>query len=230
MGGRSWQPLDETCYFPIDILQKPGIVTVTRVGTSATESARVRIDAHDYGTQEVELPDIPQKNPSRTDIARMAREGNLIARVFQRREGPPQFTLPLGPPAKPLPSGKAFGVNRVFDGKPAPQPHMGIDFLAGPGTPVLSVADGTVVLAQELFHPGGAVFVDHGNGLVTMSFHLSEIDVRAGDVVKKGDTVGKVGTTGRSTGPHLYFGVRWHGARINPRPLLEDPSRITPIR
>ena len=230
MGGKSWPPLDETCYFPIDLLQKPSVVTVTRVGAGRSETARVRIDAHDYGTQEVNLPDIPQRDPSAADRQRMAREGQLIARVFGRRESPATFRLPLGPPAKPMAPCKAFGVDRVFNGKPAPQPHMGMDCLTPAGTPVIAVADGTVALARDLFHPGNAVFVDHGHGLVSESFHLAEISVTEGQVVKKGDVLGKVGTTGRSTGPHLFFGVRWHGARIDPKWVLGDPSKITAVR
>jgi murein DD-endopeptidase MepM/ murein hydrolase activator NlpD len=128
-----------------------------------------------------------------------------------------------------MPSGKAFGVNRVFDGKPAGQPHMGTDYAAGSGTAVLAVADGTVALAQDLFFPGNAVFIDHGDGLISMSFHLSDISVQPGQIVRKGETLGKVGTTGRSTGPHLFFGVRWHDARINPTFLLEDPAKIPAV-
>ena len=230
IGKKSWLPLGETCYYPFDVRHKPGVVTVTRTGANSTESARIVIEEHDYGTQEVELPDIPQRNPSASDFKRVAREQTLIARATQQKEGPPRFTLPLGTPTKPLPSGKAFGVKRIFDGKPAPNPHMGIDFAAGPGTPVLAVADGIVVIADDLFYPGNAVYVDHGDGLVSESFHLSEISVKVGDAVKQGDVLGKVGTTGRSTGPHLFFGTRWHGARVNPRLLLEDPSRFTAIK
>ena len=229
-GKRSWQPLGETCYFPIDLLQKPGTITVTRVGAGRSESVRVTIEPFDYGTEEVNLGDIPQREPSAADKKRNAREQVLLGKVWRRKEGAAQFTLPLGPPAKPMPAGKAFGVNRVFNGKPAPQPHMGTDYAAGPGTPVLAVADGTIALAQDLFFPGNAVFVDHGDGLITMSFHLSEISVQTGQPVKKGDTLGKVGTTGRSTGPHLFFGVRWHNARIDPKWLLEDPARIPAVK
>ena len=229
-GKRSWKPLGETCYYPIDLLQRPGTITLTRVGSSRSESAKVKIEAFDYGTQEVELPDIPQRDPSAADQKRVAREGQLLAKVFQRKDAAPQFALPLGPPAKPMAPGKAFGVNRVFNGKPAPQPHMGTDYLTPAGTPVIAVADGTVALAQDLFHPGNAVFVDHGDGLVTMSFHLSEIAVQPGQTVKKGELLGKVGTTGRSTGAHLYFGVRWHNARIDPKWVLEDPAKIPSVR
>jgi len=226
IGRRSWAPLGDTCYFPIDLEQKPGVISVVRRGASRSEIARIRIEPRSYGTQSIELPDIPQANPSPDDLRRNERERVLLAKVFNRREGPPMFSLPLGKPANPLPEGKSFGVERIFNGKPAMQPHMGSDYPVPVNAPVLAVADGTVVLAQDLFYPGNAVFIDHGDGLLSMYFHLSEIDVQAGQEVRKGDKLGQVGTTGRSTGPHLFFGVRWHNARIDPRFLLEDPAKI----
>lgn len=229
MNGRSWPALQETCYYPVDLLQKPGLITITRWGHGPGESAHISVEPSPYGTQEVELGDIPQAHPSPQDLKRDARERTLWSKVWRRPEGPAQFTLPLGAPANPLPAGKAFGVKRVFNGKPAPQPHTGTDYAIPAGTPVVAVAAGTVVIAEDLFFPGNAVFVDHGDGLITMSFHLSEIKVKAGQQVKKGDTVGLVGTTGRSTGPHLFFGVRWHGARINPQFLFEDPAKIPAV-
>ena len=226
MHARSWAPIGDTCYFPIDLEQKPGVVMVVRRGQSRSESARIAIEPRAYGTQSVELPDIPQANPSAADLKRNERERILLAKIFGRKEGTPRFDLPLGKPANPLPSGKSFGVDRVFNGKPAVQPHMGSDYAVPAGAPVLAVADGTVVLAQDLFYPGNAVFIDHGDGLISMYFHLSDIDVQNGQDVQKGDRLGKVGTTGRSTGPHLFFGVRWHNARIDPHFLLEDPALI----
>jgi murein DD-endopeptidase MepM/ murein hydrolase activator NlpD len=226
MGKRAWAPLGDTCYFPIDLEQKPGVITVVRRGASRSETARIRIEPRSYGTQEIELPDIPQANPSPADLKRNERERILLAKIFSRREAPPTFSLPLGKPANPLPEGKSFGVDRIFNGKPAVQPHMGSDYAVPANAPVLAAADGTVVLAQDLFYPGNAVFIDHGDGLVSMYFHLSEIDVQAGQEVRMGDKLGLVGTTGRSTGPHLFFGVRWHNARIDPRFLLEDPAKI----
>jgi murein DD-endopeptidase MepM/ murein hydrolase activator NlpD len=73
------------------------------------------------------------------------------------------------------------------------------------------------------------VFIDHGDGLISMYFHLSELKVQAGQDVKKGETLGLVGSTGRATGPHLHLGVRWHGARVNPQTLLDDPAKIPAI-
>ena len=107
---------------------------------------------------------------------------------------------------------------------------LGSDYATPVGTPVLAVADGTVVVADDLFFEGNAVFIDHGDGLVSMCFHLTEIKVQAGQEVKKGQTLGRGGSTGRGTGPHLFFGVRWHDARINPQFLLEDSRKIPTVK
>ena len=229
MAGRSWAPLDGTCYYPIDIEHKPGVVEVGRRVGGRSESARIRVGPRNYGTEEVNLPDIPQAHPSPSDLKRDANERVLLGKIYHRPEGQARFTLPVGKPANPFPEGKAFGVDRVFNGKPAPQPHTGVDSPVPVGSPVLAVADGTVAVAQDLFYPGNAVIIDHGNGLFSQYFHLSEIKVKPGNEVKKGERVGLIGSTGRATGPHLFFGVQWHNARINPKFLLENPKRMPEI-
>jgi len=216
MGGRSWAALQETCYYPIDLLHAPGLVRVSRQGVGPASVAHIKVTASSYGTQDIQLGDIPQANPSPADLRRNTRDQALVAKVWARRESPARFTLPLGAPTTP-----------IFNGKPdASEIHSGVDFALGPGTPVVALADGTVVIAEDLFFTGKAVFIDHGNGLVGMYFHLSEIKVQAGQDVKKGETLGLVGSTGRVTGPHLHLGVRWHDARIDPQPLLDDPAKI----
>jgi hypothetical protein len=230
MGGRTWDALQETCYYPIDMLHKPGLVKVNRHGVGPTKAAQISVLASSYGTQEIDLGDIPQANPSPEDLRRNARDQALVEKIWARREGPARFTLPLGAPASPLPEPKGFGAEWIFNGKPdSSEIHSGVDYALGPGTAVSSLADGTVVLAEDLFFTGKAVFVDHGNGLVSMYFHLSDIKVQAGQDVKKGESLGLVGATGRLTGPHLHLGVRWHDARIDPQPLLEDPAKIPAI-
>jgi murein DD-endopeptidase MepM/ murein hydrolase activator NlpD len=229
MSGRSWAALQETCYYPIDLLQKPAVIEVVRFGASGRERARISVESYTYGSEDLDLGDIPQANPSPEDLKRNAREQARVARIWRRKEGPARFTLPLGPPANPLPQPKTFGWNRSFNGKPAAQPHMGADYALPAGTPLAAVADGTVVLAEDLFYPGNAIFIDHGNGLVTMYFHLSEMSVASGQAVKKGEKIGLVGSTGRATGPHLFLGARWHKARIDPQLLLEDPAKIPAI-
>jgi murein DD-endopeptidase MepM/ murein hydrolase activator NlpD len=229
MKGHSWAALKDVCYYPVDLLQTPGPITVARINHGKKELAIVSVEAFDYGTEKIDLPDIPQGNPSAADFKRNTLDRARLAKVWNRKVGPPKFTLPLGVPAAPLPKGKSFGVTRFFNGKQDSQPHMGADYLTPVGTPVLAVADGTVVIAEDLFYEGNAVFIDHGDDLISMYFHLSEIKVKAGQEVKKGATLGRVGSTGRSTGPHLFFGVRWRNARIDPKFLFEDPGKIPTV-
>ena len=227
MKGRSWTALQATCYYPIDIEQKAqSIISISRTAAGQYHLGRITVEAVEYGTEDVTLPDIPQANPSPADLRRDTRDRAELARIFNAPDTAPKFRLPLGPPANPLPPPKSFGVNRIFNGKPASQPHMGVDYAVPVGNPVLAVADGTVVMAQDMFFEGNAVFINHGDGLISMYFHLSRIDVMVGQAVKKGAILGRVGSTGRATGPHLFFGVRWHDARINPQFLLEDPAKI----
>jgi murein DD-endopeptidase MepM/ murein hydrolase activator NlpD len=230
MKGRTWATVMETCYYPVDLAQMVGTrILVSRIAAGRAHNARIVVEAVDYGTEDITLPEIPQAHPSAADLERDARDRSRLARIFTRPEGPPKFTLPLGPPARPLPPEKSFGAKRIFNGKPATQPHTGVDYAVPVGSPVLAVADGTVVIAEDMFFEGNSVFIDHGDGLISMYFHLSDIKVQVGEAVKKGGTVGLVGSTGRATGPHLFFGVRWHDARIDPRFVLEDPAKIPAI-
>jgi murein DD-endopeptidase MepM/ murein hydrolase activator NlpD len=227
MGKRSWAALQETCYYPVDMSHAPGRIRVSRKGVGPASFAHISVVASSYGTLDIQLGDIPQANPSPADLRRNARDQALVGKVWARREGPARFTLPLGAPATPLPKAEGFGAKWIFNAKPdASEIHSGVDYALGPGTPVAALADGTVAIAEDLFFTGNAVFVDHGNGLVSMYFHLSEVSVQAGQDVKKGETLGLVGTTGRATGPHLHLGIRWHDARIDPQPLFEDPAKI----
>jgi len=229
MGRRSWRPLEETCYYPIDLLEKAGPLRITLRTSRRLRVARIVVNPFPYGTEDVDLGDIPQAHPSPEDLERNVRDQAAVAKLFRRREGPARFTLPLATPVNPLPEAKTFGWYRVFNGIPSKQPHTGADYAVPLGTPVLAAADGTVLLAEDLFYSGQSVFLDHGDGLFTMYFHLSEVGVQPGQDVAKGDRIGVSGSTGRSSGPHLFFGVRWHGARIDPRFLLGGPKEIPEI-
>lgn len=108
-----------------------------------------------------------------------------------------------------------FGSQRILNGKPK-QPHYGIDIAAPEGTPFVAPADGIVSLAHEdMYYSGGTLMVDHGHGLASTFLHLKAIEVEVGQKVKKGERLGTVGTTGRSTGPHLDWRVNWFGKRLD---------------
>ncbi|MGH7819773.1 MAG: M23 family metallopeptidase, partial [Candidatus Binatia bacterium] len=122
------------------------------------------------------------------------------------------------------PAGSPFGLRRFFNGEPR-SPHAGIDIKAPSGAPVHAANRGRVALADELFFTGKTVVLDHGLGLFTLYVHLSEIAVEPEAIVEKGARVGRVGATGRATGPHLHFAARIGEARVDPEALLGALAR-----
>ena len=112
-----------------------------------------------------------------------------------------------------------FGVQRVFNGA-VQSTHQGLDFRVPTGTVVSAVNDGTVILARSLYFEGNCIVIDHGQGLLTLYLHLSEMRVKEGERVAKGQSIALSGGTGRATGPHLHLAVRWQGVYLNPAGLL----------
>lgn len=222
LAGRRWLPLDGACLYPID-LGASGTIELVRRSSGGVASRRVRVGPYPYPTQRLEVED-RYVAPSAQELDRIEAEKRRVARLWSI-ESPRRFSLPLAAPLAVLPDASRFGARRIFNDQPR-SPHSGADFSAAAGTPVFAVADGRVALAEEHFFAGKAVFVDHGDGLISMSFHLSEIAVGAGDEVRRGQRLGAVGATGRVTGPHLHFAVRWHGARIDPALVLGPAAPV----
>jgi hypothetical protein len=228
MDGKTFAPVDGVCYFPVDMARSPGRVEIARWHTGGVETAWLDVAEREFELQNIEFPDESYVHLSEENLARLYQEQAEIKPLFRRSGGAPTFSLPLGPPLDPMVEGRYFGVHRTFNGEPKSR-HTGTDYAVGLGNAVQAVADGEVVLTGEHFFAGRSVYVLHGNGLVSMYFHLDSIDVEKGQEVKKGDTVGKVGSTGRSTGPHLHLGVRWRGSRVDPGLLLGDPAALPAV-
>jgi murein DD-endopeptidase MepM/ murein hydrolase activator NlpD len=112
-----------------------------------------------------------------------------------------------------------FGTRRTFNGK-VQSMHQGLDFAVPTGTPISAANSGTILLAGPLYFEGKCIVIDHGQGLLTLYLHMSEIKVKQGEQVKRGDQIGLSGGTGRATGPHLHLAVRWQGVYLNPATLL----------
>ncbi len=125
---------------------------------------------------------------------------------------------------RPVSNGRisgVFGSQRILNGVPK-NIHNGLDIAAPKGTPVYAMTDGIVRLAADTFYySGNFIMLDHGQGLSSVYLHLSHKDVKEGDRVKKGDKIGEIGQTGRSTGPHLHWGVQWYDKKIDPQGLLD---------
>jgi hypothetical protein len=131
----------------------------------------------------------------------------------------PLWSGPFQRPAEAETSG-VFGSARIYNGKKKSQ-HLGLDFRASTGTPVHAANAGTVLLARPLYFEGNCVMLDHGQGLLTIYMHLSEFKVKEGEKVAAGQLIALSGGTGRSTGPHLHFAVRWRGEYLDPATLLK---------
>jgi murein DD-endopeptidase MepM/ murein hydrolase activator NlpD len=156
--------------------------------------------------------------PGAEELKRIAAEVDLKAKVFAASALEPLWGGDFRSPVTAAAT-DSFGTRRMFNGKLA-SVHKGMDFRAQTGTPVRAGNSGVVVLARPLYYEGNCVVVDHGLGLFTISMHLSRIDVREGERVVTGTRLGLSGATGRVTGPHLHWAVRWQNAYLDPAKLL----------
>lgn len=231
---RAWDAVNGTCYYPIDMDMKPGPYTISRRTTGGKlETAQLTVT--DKPCQQEDITNFPKKeyiNVSPKNMVRAAEEAKRVNPLisYKAKTRPAVFDLPVGKPANNLPKGEGnFGACRTFNGQPRDR-HTGQDYPVELGKSVLSAGNGRVILAANLFYSGNSVFIDHGNGLISEYFHLKTYSVKPNQTVTKGQVIGEVGETGRVTGPHLHFGIRWQGACINPGYLLVDPSDLVAVQ
>ncbi|CAB5687357.1 peptidoglycan DD-metalloendopeptidase family protein [Aeromonas dhakensis] len=167
-----------------------------------------------YREQHIKLKNSRQVNPLAEDMARINRELAEQTRAYQTFSPTQPSNLLFDKPVEgPLSS--PFGLRRFFNGEER-NPHSGLDFAVGAGTPIKSPAAGKVILIGNYFFNGNTVFVDHGQGLISMFCHMSKVDVKLGQSLPRGGIVGRVGATGRATGPHMHWNVSLNDARVDP--------------
>ncbi|QJT15308.1 M23 family metallopeptidase [Aeromonas sp. 2692-1] len=167
-----------------------------------------------YREQHIKLKNSRQVNPLAEDMTRINRELAEQTRAYQTFSPAQPSNLLFDKPVEgPLSS--PFGLRRFFNGEER-NPHSGLDFAVGAGTPIKSPAAGKVILIGNYFFNGNTVFVDHGQGLISMFCHMSKVDVKLGQSLPRGGIVGRVGATGRATGPHMHWNVSLNDARIDP--------------
>ncbi len=171
-----------------------------------------------YKEQRLTIKNTRQVNPLPEDLKRINLEMTAQNQAYQEFSPKIPSNLIFDKPVEgPLSS--PFGLKRFFNGEPR-APHSGLDFAVPTGTPIKAPADGKVILTGNYFFNGNTVFLDHGQGLISMYCHLSVIDVAVGDSLARGDVLGKVGATGRVTGAHLHWNVSLNDARIDPAILI----------
>ncbi|EGL53664.1 membrane protein-like metalloendopeptidase [Methylophaga aminisulfidivorans MP] len=177
-----------------------------------------------YPTQYITVKDERKVNPNSLDMKRINQESSRIHQALtawtETNNEPVNFVWPIKGRVSGL-----FGRRRVFNGEPR-NPHRGMDIAAKTGTPIHAPAAGIVRGTGNYFFNGNTVFIDHGQGLITMFCHLSRINVKDGETVKQGDIIGAVGATGRVTGPHLHLGVSLNDERVEPRLFFPPESEL----
>lgn len=193
---------------------EPGKYGLTATFDGQAQHYTLLVQPHEYESQYITLKNKRMVNPYADDLDRIraerVRQDKSLASFSPIADPATRFILPVE-----APQSSSFGLRRFFNEQPR-SPHSGIDLAAAKGTPILAPARAIVLDTGNFFFNGNTVFLDHGQGLVTMYCHMSEIAVSPGDVVEQGAVIGKVGATGRVTGPHLHWGVSLNDVRVNP--------------
>jgi murein DD-endopeptidase MepM/ murein hydrolase activator NlpD len=206
----------------VDLATPPGphLLTVKvedREGRSSEKVYEIQVEAGGFEVQRLKLP------PEMVDLKgealrRVLADNKRLMEIFNQVRPERLWYLPFITPVEGVIT-SPFGLRRVINGQDR-SPHSGVDIGAEQGTEVVACNSGVVVFAQELYLTGKTIIIDHGYGLYSMYFHLSEMRVAEGDQVEIGRCIGLVGATGRVTGPHLHWGIRLLKARVDPESLL----------
>jgi murein DD-endopeptidase MepM/ murein hydrolase activator NlpD len=215
--GNSWYALAG-----IDVEQAPGTYALELTATATdghplSTRQEVTVLAAHYKTTTLHVEE-KYVQPDAATLQRIAADKAVKDAAFAHLTSEPLWNGSFRSPV-PFTATDSFGTRRMFNGELA-SVHRGTDFHAPSGTPVLAANDGQVIIAQPMFYEGNLVVIDHGQQFTTLYMHLSKIEVKVGDRVRKGQRLGLSGATGRVTGPHLHLSARWQGQWVDPVLLL----------
>ena len=216
--------INDHALIAIPMQQTPGSATLTYKVQKETKSHPFTVRSHAYTEQHITLENEAMVTPPDDVRERIQEESRRQRRLYIQHR--PEQSVDDGF-MKPLQgiTTSLFGHKRFFNGKPR-SPHSGLDIAADTGTPIAAAGGGTITLSDALYFNGNTIFIDHGRGLVTMYCHMSKLDVREGASVNKGQTIGRVGSTGRATGPHLHWSVSLNGVRVNPTLFMQLLNQV----
>jgi murein DD-endopeptidase MepM/ murein hydrolase activator NlpD len=211
----------------VDMNKEPGVypvkVTLNQTnGRIIKKELNLTVLTRDFGVQHLTLPKEMEELDDETQV-KVKDDNRAFAKIWSKTPSSRYFGSEF---VRPVPGEKTseFGVRR-FINEVKKSPHAGVDYRAALGEPVRAIEAGQVVLVRECYFAGRAVVIDHGAGLYSMYFHFSEFKVEPGQLVQRGQEIGLAGSTGRATGPHLHFGLRLLGAKVDPESLFA----ITPL-
>lgn len=180
-----------------------------------------KVSDKEYELRHITINNKRMVSPTKSDIDRHYKEKPLILAALktwtEQTEVPTSFILPVQGRLS-----SQFGLRRIYNKQERVRRHTGLDIAAPNGTPIVSPARGRVIRTGDYFFTGGTVFIDHGQGLVTMYCHLSKTDVKAGEVLQQGDRIGEVGSSGRVSGPHLHWVVSLNNTKVEPKLFLAE--------
>jgi murein DD-endopeptidase MepM/ murein hydrolase activator NlpD len=184
--------------------------------------------AKEYEKQYITIKDKRKVEPNTDDLKRISLEKKIITEAFAHWSDNPGMDLDLQVPVEGRLS-SPFGLKRFFNQQPR-NPHSGLDIAADKGTPIRAPANAVVLNTGNYFFNGNTVFLDHGQGFITMYCHMDVISVKPGERLQRGNTIGTIGMTGRVTGPHLHWSVSLNNTRVDPALFLppQAPSEPAP--
>jgi len=215
-----WKRLDEghiRSWIGIDLKAKPGNHTILVRGNAIEQRHQLKVIEGDFRISRIKVA----KKMAEFDAASLKRiradQAAIKATYAMQVEGDPDISIASRPTEGVVST--PFGAQRYVNGA-ARSPHSGLDIAAPEGTPIITPLAGKVLLAESMYLNGNTVVIGHGNGLVMVYSHMNTLEIKKGDRVKSGERIGAVGMTGRATGPHLHWGVRFNQARINPASLI----------
>ena len=194
-------------------------LTITKIQDGKKEKIEKKVLKRKYNIQRIDGLEESKVTPPESVYKRIKEENNKIGKARAINSDLPFFKNQFIMPVKGIISG-VYGSQRILNGKPK-WPHYGIDIAAKKGTMIKSSGSGTVTMAEDdLYYTGGTIIMDHGHGISTIYSHLESVMVSVGDKINQGDIIGTVGSTGRSTGPHLDFRVNWFQTRLDPMSVI----------
>jgi len=195
-------------------------LTITKIQDGKKEKIIKKVLKRKYNIQRIDGLEESKVTPPESVYKRIKEENNKIGKARAINSDLPFFKNQFIMPVEGIISG-VYGSQRILNGKPK-WPHYGIDIAAKQGTEIKSSGTGIVTMAEDdLYYTGGTVIMDHGHGISTIYSHLENVMVKVGDEVKQGEIIGTVGSTGRSTGPHLDFRINWFQTRLDPMSILQ---------